>query len=152
MVLQTMAMWASWQLLGFIDKINTPLKFMGPTWDPPGSCQPQMGPMLAPWTLLSGTVHSKTMTIDPCPWRIKYPTMHHFVTEMCTYVTKMVHCGIWDGALWDLCNRSIVEHCESFKRTRHPIVCNNFCDYFSWKWQPAIKSIYSKLWYILQHT
>ena len=31
-------------------------KFMGPTWGPPGSCWPQMGPMLAPWTLLSGYV------------------------------------------------------------------------------------------------
>ena len=29
-------------------------KFMGPTWGPPGSCRPQMDPMLAPWTLLSG--------------------------------------------------------------------------------------------------
>ena len=29
-------------------------RFMGPTWAPPGSCCPQMGPMLAPWTLLSG--------------------------------------------------------------------------------------------------
>ena len=29
-------------------------KFMGPTWGPPGSCRPQMGPMLASWTLLSG--------------------------------------------------------------------------------------------------
>ena len=29
---------------------------MGSTWGPPGSCRPQMGPMLAPWTLLSGTV------------------------------------------------------------------------------------------------
>ena len=28
-------------------------KFMGPTWGPPGSCRPQMGPMLATWTLLS---------------------------------------------------------------------------------------------------
>ena len=28
-------------------------KFMGPTWGPPGSCRPQIGPMLAPWTLLS---------------------------------------------------------------------------------------------------
>ena len=27
---------------------------MGPTWDPPGSCRPQMGPMLAPWTMLLG--------------------------------------------------------------------------------------------------
>ena len=29
-------------------------KFVGPTWGPPGSCRPQMGPMLAPWTSLSG--------------------------------------------------------------------------------------------------
>ena len=27
-------------------------KFMVPTRGPPGSCRPQMGPMLAPWTLL----------------------------------------------------------------------------------------------------
>ena len=33
---------------------NQITKFMGPTWGPPGSCRPQMGPMLAPWTLLSG--------------------------------------------------------------------------------------------------
>ena len=30
-------------------------KFTGPTWGPAGSCRPQMGPILAPWTLLSGT-------------------------------------------------------------------------------------------------
>ena len=29
-------------------------KSMGPTWGSPGSCRPQLGPMLAPWTLLSG--------------------------------------------------------------------------------------------------
>ena len=29
-------------------------KLMGPTWGPPGSCRPQLGPMWAPWTLLSG--------------------------------------------------------------------------------------------------
>ena len=29
-------------------------KFIGPTWGSPGSCRPQMGPMLSPWTLLSG--------------------------------------------------------------------------------------------------
>ena len=27
---------------------------MGPTWDPPGADRTQVGPMLAPWTLLSG--------------------------------------------------------------------------------------------------
>ena len=26
---------------------------MGPTWGPHGSCRPHVGPMLAPWTLLS---------------------------------------------------------------------------------------------------
>ena len=29
-------------------------KVHGPTWAPPGSCRPQMGPMLAPWILPSG--------------------------------------------------------------------------------------------------
>ena len=29
---------------------------LGPTWGPPGSCRPQMDPMLAPWTLLSGDI------------------------------------------------------------------------------------------------
>ena len=29
-------------------------RFMGPTWCPPGSCRPQMGPMMAQWTLLYG--------------------------------------------------------------------------------------------------
>ena len=32
-------------------------QFMGPTWGPPGSCRPQVGPMLAPWTLLSWVQH-----------------------------------------------------------------------------------------------
>ena len=30
---------------------------MGPTWEPPGSYRPQMVPILAPWTLLSGYVY-----------------------------------------------------------------------------------------------
>ena len=29
-------------------------RFMGPTWPSPESCRPQMGPMLAPWIVLSG--------------------------------------------------------------------------------------------------
>ena len=29
-------------------------RFTRPIWGPPGSCRPQMGPILAPWTLLSG--------------------------------------------------------------------------------------------------
>ena len=37
------------------DLIPQITRFVGPTWGPPGSCRPQMGPMLAPWTLLSGS-------------------------------------------------------------------------------------------------
>ena len=34
--------------------ISQILSFMGPTWGPPGSCRPQVGPTRAPLTLLSG--------------------------------------------------------------------------------------------------
>ena len=39
-------------------------KFMGPTWGSPGPCRPQMGPMLAPWTLILGTQGS-ALVEDP---------------------------------------------------------------------------------------
>ena len=39
----------------------------------------------------------------------KYPTVHHFVTEMCTRVhisvTKWCIVGYLSNASWDLCNR-----------------------------------------------
>ena len=31
-------------------------RLMGPTWDPPGSCRPQMGLMLVPWTCYQGVI------------------------------------------------------------------------------------------------
>ena len=37
-------------------------EFMGTTWSPPGSCRPQVGPMLTPWTLLSGYCCYKIVT------------------------------------------------------------------------------------------
>ena len=46
-------------------------KFMRPTWDPSGSCRPQMGPMLAPWTFLSGnlTIHlSENLALNKYAW------------------------------------------------------------------------------------
>ena len=42
---------------------------MGPTWGPPGSCRPQMGPMLAPWTFLLW-YFSKVLISDPCIFRV----------------------------------------------------------------------------------
>ena len=55
----------SWYLSGQIelrhafdnsDSVLVPDSFMLPTWGPPGSRRPQVGPMLAPWTLLSGVI------------------------------------------------------------------------------------------------
>ena len=43
-------------LLGRERKISQIAKFMGRTWGPPGSCRRQMGPMLAPWNMLSGSI------------------------------------------------------------------------------------------------
>ena len=39
-------------------------RFTGPTWGPPGSCRSQMGPMLAPWTLLSAFDHCTVEKMD----------------------------------------------------------------------------------------
>ena len=54
-------------------------KFMGPTWGPPGSCQPQMGPALAPRTLLSGTLNNLCMNMT------KYYESHFYglCNEVC---------------------------------------------------------------------
>ena len=55
-------------------------KLMGPTWDPPGSCRPQMGPMLAPLTLVSGLQWPKTFVYPP------YTILSTF-QESCTWIT-----------------------------------------------------------------
>ena len=35
-------------------------KFMGPTWGPSGADRTQVGPMLVPWTLLSGMIYFRS--------------------------------------------------------------------------------------------
>ena len=39
-------------------------RFMGPTWHTPGADRTQVGPMLAPWTLLSGYTSHETVSSD----------------------------------------------------------------------------------------
>ena len=49
--------------------------FTGPTWGPPGSCRPQVGPVLAPWTLLYGYIFThKTAWCDL--WSMAFLTLH----------------------------------------------------------------------------
>ena len=53
-------------------------KFMGPTWGSPGSCRPQMSPMLAPWTLLLGVLQIMrkrvcgTLCVGNIPWSLNF--------------------------------------------------------------------------------
>ena len=56
-----------WILEWFIVVIRTLIaRFMGPTWSPPGADRTQVGPMSAPWTLLSGKTskNQSTWTIN----------------------------------------------------------------------------------------
>ena len=50
--------WVFGKCYGMCGIITQITRFMGPTWGPPGSYRPQMGPMLVPWTLPSGYAHS----------------------------------------------------------------------------------------------
>ena len=89
-------------------------KFMGPTWGPPGSCRPQMGPMLAPWTLLSGcnaenacmpwrldqthnhTVESETEILLPATREQCWVTLILTHTDTKQWIRWSCHCNWWD--------------------------------------------------------
>ena len=43
-------------------------RFIGPTWGPPGSSRPQMGPMLTPWILLSAILLADSELRRPVMW------------------------------------------------------------------------------------
>ena len=58
----------------------TVAKFMGPTWGPPGFCRPQMGPMLAPRTLLSGVC---------CIMRLMWDCSHNLVNLVVPFGTAI---------------------------------------------------------------
>ena len=45
-------------------------RFMGPTWGPSGADRTQVGPMLAPWTLLSGLLIHVHLKMDAAWWVI----------------------------------------------------------------------------------
>ena len=55
-------------------------KFMGPTWGPPGSCRPQVGPKLAPWTLLSGLLSLSDAIWWHRTWLTLVQVMAHCLT------------------------------------------------------------------------
>ena len=71
-------------------------KFMGPTWGLPGSCRPQMGPMLVPWTLLSGMF--SLSHDDVIKWK-HFPRYWPLVRGIHRSPVNSPHKGQWRGAL-----------------------------------------------------
>ena len=77
-------------------------RFMGPTWGPSGADKTQVGPMLAPWTLVSGifsvfnTVHSPYIVCHFSLYNSWYPIAHLYSMGCCSWVqiwSKFYHCN-----------------------------------------------------------
>ena len=85
-------------------------KFMEPTWGPPGSCRPQMGPMLASWTLLSGICFDVFIrTIVNCysvPLYL-YPLSHTIMPHL--YKLPHILWGQWAQCLYSM-NNTVLCH------------------------------------------
>ena len=60
---------------------------MGPPWGPPGSCRPQMGPMLAPWNLQSGS---------PLYHNLR-KLSHFWMTDAIALLPTPHACRIWES-------------------------------------------------------
>ena len=55
-------------------------KFMGPTWGPSGPCLPQMDPIVAPWTLVSGWLpFHATISEKLSQWKRPHKSVTYFV-------------------------------------------------------------------------
>ena len=52
MILWSLMLWNT--IFIFCGDMSQIVSFMGPTWGSPKPCRPQVGPILTPWTLLSG--------------------------------------------------------------------------------------------------
>ena len=68
-------------------------KFMGPTWGPPGSCRSQMGPMLAPWTLLSGCPPIKCMA-NGAGLPASHVRHHIFLMKPLWWSVSIIYCRL----------------------------------------------------------
>ena len=77
-------------------------RFMGPTWGPSGADRTQVGPMLAPWTLLSGlpshineensTLEFKALTYTWLDLHVDVAVKIYAVFAVCNGFTLAVYC------------------------------------------------------------
>ena len=110
-------------------------KFMGPTWGPPGSCWPQMGPILAPWTLLSGcgldSITHMHWTTDCCKtiqngntYSLVLPVMAKLASwQLLVFKVGNLWFGIfipshWSVDIWENCQRMVLIRVPQYNSTR----------------------------------
>ena len=107
------------------DMMMTPqvTRFMGPTWGPPGSCRPQMGPVLSPWTLLSGPIRWTRMYARLI-YR-GYTTVNRLrETHICFYFVVMHLCELSCYVIThDSINRIIIISLSSFMVMYNIFIC-----------------------------
>ena len=82
-------------------------RFMGPTWDPSGADWTQVGPMLAPWTLLSG--------LSSDEWTTKKQFESFTKMHMKIAATKwQPFCSDFNVLIWyHLRNKNDINHTDS---------------------------------------
>ena len=120
---------------------------MGPTWGPPESCRPQIGPILAPWTLLSQvlSIWSEEMlfygAVNQQRW-IPHP-MHFLMLGMNddmswwnTEVMNNVHHSFAIGYILYICNSNIricrrvqLGNFTDVRQTKTELTCNKLKNY-----------------------
>ena len=87
---------------------------MGPTWGPPGSCRPQVGPLLAPWTLLSGELIDPTSTLpeldcNMLKWHLQPLVTTHLTSAVSLRIPKY-HAKFCNRGLYSLkCQNYIIK-------------------------------------------
>ena len=73
-------------------------RLMGPAWGPPGSCRPQMGPMLARWTFLTG-IHTLSYFYR---WLVHcdFPPRHVYHRAFWTRLPQLAHSWVNLAITW----------------------------------------------------
>ena len=86
-----------------VDIVTQIAKLMGPTWGPPVSCRPQMGPMLAPWILLLGKAWAcmsdmespLSILHDDVMTRTCNSTVHSTACAIMQFFVRWMHNFVW---------------------------------------------------------
>ena len=148
----------SWNLLAKWTRSTQITKFIGPTCGPPGSCRPQMGPMLAPWTLLLGylweffcfpPVGSLT-SVHPVLQQIPLTSIFVFMTFGWVSVIHVI--DFYWGHWWTIIQKSVVKNHPMMMSLNGNLfrVTGPLCGEFtSPRWIPRTKASDAELWCFL---